>query len=525
VTNAKGAGSPYHFTGTFVPGADPQKFNNPDVNWQFGSVQKIDLDTIDLHASSRRVREDTVVRRPLTRADRHKLSVLSHRVKHVIFVLRENKTYDTYLGDDTVINARGGNGDPAYAKYGRYVPALKSLAEQFAVGDNNHADAEESDAGHSFALAGQSTDYQQKTQSVRGPRLLIDSKNQDPEDYPLSGYIFNAMARAGRSFRDYGDSLRVSGFNDAAGNDWCAMDPKPGCSNATYDSIKDTTSATGGLGGLYSETTPTLKVLHGHLDPRYPGWNLRISDQRRVKEFIRDFDPLVKSGKAPVFTHVWLPLDHTGGCATPALKTCVATQQVSDSDQAVGQLMDYLSHSRIWGSTAVFIAADDAQSSPDHVYAHRTYTVVASPWAKHKTVVHTLGSTVSIPKTIEEILGLPAMSYSDLMAGDLLDYFTTTPDFEPFTWPPAGGTGPAPRGAQAGRDDVPPETARIWALTDRLDQSTYDTDTGLIGTVTSLYLRSLRLVDHRATMSSQRYQRLQDDLYERARRAMSGSSP
>jgi DNA-binding beta-propeller fold protein YncE len=527
VTNAKGAGSPYRYPGIFKPGANPQTFNNPDVNWQFGSVQKVDLGSVDLRASTRQVRNDTVVRRSLTSADRHKLSVLSHRIKHVIFVLRENKTYDTYFGDDTVLNGRGGNGDPAYARYGPYVPALKRVAEQFAVGDNNYADAEESNAGHSFALAGQSTDFQQKTQLERGQRPLIDIKNQDPEDYPLGGYIFNAMARAGRSFRDYGDAIRVSGYNDAVtnepvGTNWCAMDPKPDCSNATYNSIQDTTSPTGGLGGLYSETLPTLKVLKGHLDQRYPGWNVRISDQRRVKEFVRDFDPLVKSGKAPAFTHIWLPVDHTGGCTSPGLPTCLLTQQVSDSDQAVGQLMDYLSHSGIWRSTAVFIAADDAQSSPDHVYAHRTYTVVASPWAKHGAVVHTLGSTVSIPKTIEEILGLPAMSYSDLMAGDLLDYFTTKPDFAPFTWPPPGGTGPAPRGARPGRADVPPETTRIWALADRLDESTYDTGTSEIGTLTSLFFDSLRLTDHRATMSSQRYRRLQDELYAQARQAVRG---
>jgi hypothetical protein len=264
---------------------------------------------------------------------------------------------------------------------------------------------------------------------------------------------------------------------------------------------------------------PALEVLGGHLDERYPGWNIRISDQRRVKEFIRDFDPLVRSGQAPAFTHIWLPVDHTGGCSTlvvPA-STCVPTLQVRDGDEALGQVMNYLSHSAIWPSTAVFIAADDAQGSPDHVYAHRTYTVVASPWARGGAVVHRLGSTVSIPKTIEEIFGLPPMSHSDLVAADLLDYFTTQPDDAPFDWPPTGdatGRATAERLAHA---PVPALAARIWRLADRLDTSTYDVDTGRIGALTSLFFESLRLDERRSALGRETYQRQQDALYRRAR--------
>jgi hypothetical protein len=261
---------------------------------------------------------------------------------------------------------------------------------------------------------------------------------------------------------------------------------------------------------------PALKVLGGQLDERYPGWNIRISDQRRVKEFIRDFDPLVQSGRAPEFTHIWLPVDHTGGCTTTAVRTCLPTQQVRDGDEALGQLMDYLSHSAIWPSTAVFIAADDAQSSPDHVYAHRTYTVVASPWAQRGTVVHSLGSTVSIPKTIEEILNLPPMSYSDLMAADLLDYFATDPDFSPFTWPPAGDRTAVTEADRSATAEVAPETARIWRLVDRLDASTYDTETDQIGELTSLFFRSRDLAEKATSMEVGRYEREQADLYREA---------
>ena len=520
VTNSKGAGSPFRYEGTFTPGANPPKFTNPDVNWQFGSVQKIELSGLRLNKTTRQVQDNTVVRTPVSPQDQEKLAVLTRKIKHVIFVLRENKTYDTYFGDDAVLNGRGANGDPAYAQYGPYVPATKALAEQFAVGDNNYADAEESNAGHSFALAAQSSDFQQKTMLVRGPRPLVNIKNQDPEDYPLQGYIFNSMARAHRTYRDYGDAVRVSGYNDAGSSDYCANDPKPGCVNATYNSIFDTSSPTVGLGGRYSETTPALEVLKGHLDEQYPGWNVRISDQRRVKEFIRDFDPLVQAGKAPQFTHIWLPVDHTGSCTTTAVRTCSLTQQVRDSDEALGQLMSYLSHSPIWRSTAVFIAADDAQSSPDHVYAHRTYTVVASPYAQRGQVVHGLGSTVSIPKTIEEILDLPPMGYSDLMAADLLDYFTTRPDYTPFTWPPAAPGGALAAATAAANAPLPPEAARIWQLADRLDSSTYDTQTEAIGTLTALFFQSLDLAKRRSSLSPADYQRQQDRLFSQAQQAV-----
>ncbi|HMA45691.1 MAG TPA: beta-propeller fold lactonase family protein, partial [Frankiaceae bacterium] len=255
VTNSKGAGSPYAYQGTYDPATGT--LTNPDVNWLFGSVQKVDLATVDLAAATRRVTENTFVTKPV---DRCKLGVLQRGIRHVVFVLRENKTYDTYFGDDPVLGARGGNGGgTAYAQYGRYVPNTRALAHQLTVGDNNYADAEESDAGHSFALAGTSTDYQQKTLLSRFARPLANIKNEDPEDYPLRGYLFNALARNGRSFRDYGDGIRVSGYDDGSSADFCADDPKPGCDNATYDNIQDTTSHTVGLAASTARRCPPCR--------------------------------------------------------------------------------------------------------------------------------------------------------------------------------------------------------------------------------------------------------------------------
>nr|WP_239579452.1 alkaline phosphatase family protein [Microlunatus panaciterrae] len=471
----------------------------------FGSVQKVDLTALDLKRSTHRVYANTAVQR---KPDRHLLSTLQHKITHVVYILRENKTYDTYLGDDAILNARGANGGGGeYARYAADVPNTRKLAEQFAVGDNVYADAEESNAGHSFALAATSTDFQQKTQLERGARPLTNIKNQDPEDYPLRGYLFNAMARGKRSFRDYGDSIRISGYDEGSFSDYCADDPKLGCSNTTYNNIQDTTSPTVGLGGLYSETLPALKVLGGHLDEHYPGWNLRISDQRRAREFITDFQALIDQGRAPQFTYVWLPGDHTGGCSTGTV-SCRPDQEVIDNDKALGQILDYLTHSAIWPRTAVFLAEDDGQSSPDHVSPHRTYSMVISPYVKHETVIHRLSSTVSIPKTIEEILNLPAMGYGDLLANDLLDWFTTKPDYTPFT--------PVSDSAYPAEKPVPAVAQRIWDLTAELTDEGYDNATAQLGVLDRLYNESRRLAEHPQAVKD--YERRQEALYAQARR-------
>lgn len=499
ITNAKGAGSPFGFQGSLAP----TSMTVPDVNWMFGSVQKVDLRSLDLSAATRQVVANTVVGKS---ADLSKINVLQNVIKHVVFILRENKTYDIYLGDDAVLNARGASGDPAYALYGPYVPNTKALAEQFTIADNSYADAEESNAGHSFALAATSTDYQQKTQLNRFYRSLVNLKNQDPEDYPLQGYIFNAMARNGRSFRDYGDSIRISGYDDGSARDYCADDPKPACTNDTYNNIQDITSPAEGLGGLYSETLPAMKVLAGHMDESYPGWNLRISDQRRAAEFIRDYGDLIARDEVPQFTLLWLPGDHTGSCTTNGI-VCNPQQEVADNDAALGEVVDFISHSPIWKSTAVFLAEDDAQASPDHVSAHRSYISVISPWAKRGAVVHSLSSTVSVPKTIEEILNLPPMGYGDLLANDLLDHFTTTPDFTPFT-----ASTSVPSAALA----APPEAQRIWELTARLDNATYDADTFRLGQLTTLYFAALKLAKQRDRYTPQQYTSRQDALFAQA---------
>jgi len=499
VTNAKGLGSDYGFKGA-VPGS-------PDVNLLFGTVQRIDLSGLDLKGSTAQVIANTF--QPLA-PNNAVLTTLQQNIQHVIFILRENKSYDTYLGNDAVLNGRGANGvgvitptgataSTNYAVYDPFVPNTKKLAETFAVGDNVYADSQESNAGHSFALAGTSTDYQQKTLLSRFARPLINIKNEDPEDSPLLGYIFNHAARNNISYRNYGDMVRISGYDDGGNPNPCADDPYDACSSGTF-TYTNVTSPTVGLGGLYAENLPALLALgNNHTDTNYPGWNLRISDARRAQEFIKDYGALIAQGQAPRFTFLWLPDDHTGGGLNPQF-------EVADNDAALGQIVQFISNSAIYSSTALFVTEDDAQGSPDHVSAHRTYTMVISPYAKRGAVIHRLSSTVSIPKTIEEMLGMPPMNMGDLLANDLLDYFTTTPDYTPYTALPSA----KPALSRA-------ETMRIAGLTRYLDMTSYDRDNVRLGQLNTLFFQSQRLAGQRLHMTAAAYDKAQAALYHRAR--------
>ncbi|GAC1386103.1 MAG: hypothetical protein NVSMB42_06340 [Herpetosiphon sp.] len=494
VTNAKGTGSPYRFQGA-VKGS-------PDVNLLFGTVEKIELNSVNLRQTTAQVDANTYRRMPASNAT--VLPTLQREIKHTIFILRENKTYDTYLGSDAVLSGRGANGKPEYAAFAAQVPNTRALAERWGVGDNVFADSEESDAGHSFALAGTSTDYQQKTLLSRFARPFINTKNEDPEDYPLAGYIFNHLARQHRSYRNYGDMLRLSGYDEGKNANPCADDAYPGCDPRTY-TYTNTLSPTVGLGGLYTEDVPALAALgNNHTDTRYPGWNLRISDQRRAREFIRDMSERIANNTVPEFTFIWLPNDHTGGGFDPRF-------EVADNDAGLGQIVDFISHSSMWPHSAIFITEDDAQGSPDHVDAHRTITQVISPFAKRGYVSHRHSSTVSIPKTILEIMGLPAMGWGDMVGNDLLDYFTTQADLTPYTALPAATISPPP-----------PQAHRILALMSQLDNTTYDRDVSRLGQLTAAFLRSVELADSAAQLGDTAHDAAQADLYKIAEAIVDG---
>ncbi len=475
VVNTKGFGHDAGFTGDYATQADS--------NAVWSTLQKIDLSTVQLKSSTMHTLANT--RRVVTSPVRYPKGIT-----HVVVILEENKTFDAMLGD---IGAP--YGDPSLVSFGSSVtPNLHALARRYGLAVNFFADAEESDAGHQFFAGGMSTLYTERTMFAKGGRAPLVNKNEEPEDYPRLGYIFNALARHRLPFRDYGDMIRLSGYDEGLAKDPKIDDPQ-------YAGIDDKDAPTQGLGGLYSLNVPAPSVLDGHVDLNFPGWNLRIRDERRAKEFIRDYGAMVRQGRQPRYTYIWLPADHTGvGPGIPPIP-----EEVADGDRALGLIVQYLSHLPSWNQTALFVTPDDAQSSRDHVDEYRTYAIVAGPFAKRHYVGMHHQSTVSVLKTSEQLLGLGTLSLGDLLATDMSDFFTAT------------GGDAAPYDAIA----VPAQTAsaegnRIAALLARTDQSRPDADTARGARIVDLSRQADKLAGRRYAMDPSVYGRMQAALYARA---------
>jgi DNA-binding beta-propeller fold protein YncE len=322
-------------------------------------------------------------------------------VRHVVYVIRENRTYDQVLGDLPT-----GNGDPSLVLFGRDVtPNAHALAEEFVLLDNFYADAEVSADGHNWSMAAYATDFVEKVWP------LVYSKNgwsyvfegDDPIAIPTAGYLWDAAARAGVSLRNYGEFL---GF--------AAESP-----GSVY---------TGRFEGKGENLGP-------YTCPFYPGFDLEISDNARVDLWLKEFREFEKKGAMPRLEIVRLGNDHTAGTKKGSL---TPRAYVADNDLALGRLVEALSRSPFWKETAVFVVEDDAQNGSDHVDAHRTVAFVVSPWTRRGGAVDpTMYSTTSMLRTMELILGLPPLSQHDASATPMSNAFNDTPDLTPFRHRPA----------------------------------------------------------------------------------------
>jgi len=276
-------------------------------------------------------------------------------------------------------------------------PNLHALASTYAIADNFYADDLRDDANLLCGLGGGESLYTQRTLATNGARAPLDAHGQDPNNYPRTGYLFNAVARANLSFRDYGGLVNLSGYSPSPPN-----------------TRRGRPSSGSGLGGLYSLDVSGLGALDGHVDLDYAGWNERISPSARAAEFVRDMGALVAADQQPAYTYVWLP---SSGDANA----------VADADRALGQIVAFLSRTPHWSSTAVFIVADGAEGARDHVNAARTFALVVSPLAKGPYVGHAHLSPASVVKTEEELLGLRPLSLTDFLATDMADFFGDVP--------------------------------------------------------------------------------------------------
>lgn len=421
VANAKGLGHDRGFTGDHAAATDAAGRVNSvseDAGAVWSTLQRIDLEHLDLRRSTPLALSylrSISAPHPNAIVPQRFGSAGSAFIKHVVVIVQPSATYDALLGDLT--DAAGvpyGPGDPTYTAFDAAAsPNLHALARTYGLAAGMYADATAPDLGHQFALAGVASAYSERVSLLRQYRPGSNSAGasaQDPEDAARDGSIFNSLALRGKTYRDYGELLRVDGYDQGA-----APDPKT--DDPAYLGPDDLTAPTQSLGGQYLFDVPAPLALLGHVDLTYPGWNVRIRDDRRAQEFVRDFDILAKSDSVPAFTCIWLP--GTG-------------DQVAGDDRALGAIVDYLTHLPQWKSTAIFITPSDSLGKRDHVDPSRTYAIVVSPYAKRRYLGTRHLSTASVLKTAEELLGLPAISLGDALATDMADFFSATPNFAPY---------------------------------------------------------------------------------------------
>ncbi len=368
-------------------------------------------------------------------------------IKHVIYVIKENRTYDQILGD-----LKTGNGDPSLTLYGDDItPNEHKLALQFGVLDNFYDSGEVSGDGHNWSTAAITSDYNEKTWQIayRGRERTYDFQGMVADEYALShgeadiddpqtGFLWDNLARHGVSFRDYGEFIN---------GEWCTPEramaaspkegtPHEGMHECVRDAVKKGEPLASNVGQPHGSASPwpwaiplvkrmvaTKRDLRDHFDPLYPDFNLEYPDQLRADEFLNEFEQFVKArqegkeGQMPQFVLLYLPDDHTAG-KRPGAPQPVAS--VADNDLALGRVVEAVSRSPYWDDTAIFVLEDDAQDGTDHVDAHRSIAFVISKYspgsAEQPFVAHQFYTTVNMIHTMEVLLGIPPMNHNDAYA-------------------------------------------------------------------------------------------------------------
>jgi len=336
--------------------------------------------------------------------------------KHVVYIIKENRTYDQVFGD-----VKEGSGDPSLCVFGeRFTPNQRKMVREFVLLDNTYCSGILSADGHQWTDSAFGTDYLER--SFAGfPRSYTDLMGDNEVDalaYSPAGFIWDNALAHGKTLRDYGEgAITEAHWKDKS---------KKGAPKF-IDFYRDFTNRAGEI-EIYSR--PGIESLRPHMATNTVGWALDIPDVFRAKQFIKELKEFEQSGQFPNLIIMCLPNDHTSGtkanCATPAA-------QVADNDLAFGQIVEAISHSRFWPETCIFAIEDDPQSGWDHVSGYRTTAYVVSPCTRRGAVVSTQYNQTSLIRTIELILGLPPMNQLDATATPMFDCFTNVPNLTPFS--------------------------------------------------------------------------------------------
>jgi DNA-binding beta-propeller fold protein YncE len=462
IANAKGVGTGPN---NGAPDPDNKRKKFPYIaSLLNGSLQHTELSTLEKYskalteqvARTNRLREKPVKINwhPSVRAKLPVSRRLRGPIRHVIYIIKENRTYDQFFGDLGV-----GDGDKSLTMYGWDItPNQHKLAMQFGVLDNFYDSGEVSGNGHDWSMAAITSDYNERNWQVeysRGQRTY-DYEGMVGNKYPIeqgipdinepgTGFIWGLTARNRRSYRHYGEFINTEWCND---EEWSSSPAVTGRVKGVCEGPKEIkkgeplpANVGNPKGGpspwpwaipTVARNVPTKPELVGHFDPKFPDFKTDYPDQLRVDEFLNEFDGFVRARKEgkpaqqmPELVVLRLPNDHTAG-TRPDMPTPSAS--VADNDLAVGRVVEAISNSVYWEDTAILILEDDAQDGPDHVDAHRSIGLVISKYSPSTTekplIEHHFYTTVNMIRTLEDLLGLPQMNINDSYAAPISNLFS-----------------------------------------------------------------------------------------------------
>ncbi len=331
-------------------------------------------------------------------------------IKHVFYIIQENRTYDQVLGD-----VKEGNGDTSLLLFGeRITPNHHKIVKDFVLLDNFYVDGEVSADGHNWSMGAYATDYMEKNWPTSYGSRGVGARGRTSLN---KKYIWDQASQSGVTFRTYGE--------------------------------------------FATRKSATIPVLEGHYVNTFEGFNLRIPDTARYLAWEKDFDSLLANHALPQLMTIRFGNDHTEGMAA-GRPTPFA--HVADNDLAVGMFLEHLSKSAVWKESVVFILEDDAQNGPDHVDAHRSPAYIAGGYVKRNFVDHTMYTTSSMLHTIELILGMPPMTQYDAAAVPMWRCFTQQLNTAPFAALPSN----------INLHDVNPGGTKLAAMSKGLDFSRED---------------------------------------------------
>ena len=420
VANMRGIGSAKRFT----PG-EPAKLNTKDF---FGTLSLIPVPTrrqlaVQTQTALRNIRYPRLAEALLPPRPNQPPRPVPERVgepsvfQHVIYIIKENRTYDQILGD-----MPEGNGDASLCIFGeQFTPNQHRIAREFVLLDNTYCAGVQSADGHQWTDSAIANEYMERQITSDTPRSYPGGKSEDGADalaWASSGFLWDNALAHGKSFRNYGEwMLSEAGWKD----------PKRKERVTWSDFWREHQT---GEGRVQLRSRPAIASLRPHSNTNTVGWDLKVPDVLRAAEFIRELREFETRGAFPNLVMLFLPNDHSGGTRgqypTPGA-------QVADNDLALGQVVEAVSRSRFWPETCIFVIEDDPQAGWDHVSGYRTTCFVVSPYTKRRQTISTQYNQTSLIRTIELILGLPPMNQLDATATPMTDCFTDQPDFTPYT--------------------------------------------------------------------------------------------